>query len=59
MTKSEIAILSLSGQMYCDPKIIVEIIKENSELLSQFKDHLRGNLEFDQLLDSVSCYLWN
>lgn len=57
MTKSEIAILSLSGQMYCDPEIIVEIIKDNKELLSQFKDHLRGNLEFDQLLDSVSCYL--
>lgn len=49
-------ILSISGEIEIDPALLVETIKEDDDLLRVVRSYGKGDLSYDQVMDTVKDY---
>lgn len=49
-------ILCLSGNMEIDPALLVETIKEDSDLMRIVRSYGKGDFSYEQVLDTLADY---
>jgi hypothetical protein len=50
-------ILSLSGELYADPDLVLEAIREDEEILNLARDYARGKGEYSVILERVTALI--
>jgi hypothetical protein len=52
---AELLVMCLAGEMYAYPADIVEVIKEDKEVLSLVRQYGKGLATYEQIRDAVSA----
>ena len=47
----------LAGELFCDPALLVEIIKEEEDLFRVIRSYGAGDFTYEQVLDTVKDFV--